>query len=615
MVRTKTSVFSQKMNSTSHESNGSRGQNIMAGSIIMLTLLVSALAMAPNVADPDLWGHVQFGRDVLNAKAIPETNGFSFTSHDYRWINHENLSEVCLAWTVDNFGNQGLLWGKFLLSLFVISSLLVFNLRNGVGLIPTCILTTLVAWNLGYHWSFRPQLSSFVCYTCLLILLQYCFVGWRGKWVFPFAQSFKRNDANTELNYSLSRLRFLWLAGLILFVWANSHGGYVAGLCLFIAYLGCRGIEVALSSRPHANKLLARFAMMGGVAVLATLVNPYSYRLPLWLLESLGSPRPEILDWSSSQLLSLVGFKFWALVIAAVVAIAGSRKSLDFTECFLLVITLWQALSHFRHVPFFAIAAGFFIGPHLNSVLQRLQGQASSDWQFNSLKSKIATATLVVLMFGALCIRLGDRLSQIKVERNQFPVDAFQFMSEQRLGGRLVVTYDWAQYAIGVFGVRENLRPGQALTEVAFDGRFRTCYPQEIVDMHFDLLFGDKTERHRSPGSKPIDPTRVLRYGAPNLVLIKRKGELSESVMETQTEHWVLLYEDQVAQLWGQRKIYDNPSSPTYISPEQRIRSDVKPLGYVEWPAMPTTRDDAHNQRESERERNHHPTFVTQVKR
>ena len=586
-------------------------RNFLSISVVALTILVSTLAMAPNVADPDLWGHVQFGRDVFQSGAIPETNGFSFTSNQYRWINHENLSELCLSWTVDSLGNQGLLWGKFLLSLFVIGSLICFNLRSGVGLVPTCLLTILVAWNLGYHWSFRPQLSSFICYTLLLLLLQFCFHGWRGHWALPFLNCCQRSDTTAVIDYSPYRLKFLWLAGLILFVWANSHGGYVAGLCIFIAYLGCRSLEVLATHWPDGWSLVKRLALMGIVGILATLVNPYSYRLPLWLLESLGDPRPEILDWSSSQLLSLVGFKFWALIGLVVVAVMGSKRSLDFTQCVILAVTLWQALSHFRHVPFFAIAAGFFVGPHLKSLLHRFS-EEQTEWQIDSPGKKWAAALVVLLLGGLLSFRLHDRLSHLQVRRSQFPVDAFQYMSDQRLGGRLVVTYDWAQYAIGVFGVPDQLRPGQPLTRVAFDGRFRTCYPQEIVDMHFDLLFGDKTERHRSPNSGDIDPTRVLRYGSPNLVLIKRSGELSESVLEEQTEEWVLLYEDQIAQLWGHRKIYDDPSKPTYISSEQRVRSVENLDGYVEWPALPINGDVHHNQEEIERERNdHQPTRVT----
>ncbi len=558
--------------------------------IIVLTILVSALAMSPSVADPDLWGHVQFGRDFLNTGSLETTTSYSFTSEGYRWINHENVSEIVMAWIVENLGPHGLIWGKFLLSLFVIGSILFFNLRSKVSLIPACVLTILVAWNLGYHWSFRPQLSSFFFFTVMVILLQLSFTGWRDHWHLKWFKPrlLMRDDSNDEIDYSWMHSRLLWIAPLLFFLWTNSHGGFVAGVCVYVAYLGCRAIEALSSYWPKGWGLVRRMSLMIAVAVLATLLNPYSYRLPAWLLESLGTPRPEILDWSSDQLFSMIGVKFWALVMVVAAAIAFSRRSLDFTQNVILAITLWQAVSHFRHVPFFAILAGFWAGPHLQSCFVRLtQLETDLNDGRESRMGRIAVAAAIVALMSLIGYQLSDRLGQLRVDRQVFPVDAVQFMHDNHLGGRLVVTYDWAQYSIAALCVEDNLQPGQPVSRVAFDGRFRTCYPQSIVDMHFDLLFGDKTKRSRSPESGPIDPTRVLRHGEPELVLIRRRGELSEQVMAMQTTEWTLLYQDNLAQLWGRQNKYDKTQSPYYVPLKRRIIGTEMPEGYVDWPALP----------------------------
>ena len=47
--------------------------NWLERAAILIVVLAGALAMSPSVADPDLWGHVQFGRDVLNEGWFPET--------------------------------------------------------------------------------------------------------------------------------------------------------------------------------------------------------------------------------------------------------------------------------------------------------------------------------------------------------------------------------------------------------------------------------------------------------------------------------------------------------------------------------------------------------------
>lgn len=563
--------------------------------------MAGALAMSPNVADPDLWGHVQFGRDVLNEGWFPETNPYSYNAEGYRWINHENFSEVIMAWTVDSIGSWGLVAGKFLLSLLVIGSILWTNARRGVSLIPNCIVGLLVAWNLGYHWSFRPQISSFVFFTLLVMLLNWSFFHWRDRWHLPLwgTRWFSRGTAQRdtwkpeELQYSNFHNRFLWLTPLLFFFWANSHGGFVAGLCIYAAYLGCRTLEAFGRRGKLGWGLARRMTLMGLVAVAATLLNPYSYQLQGWLIESLGQPRPEISDWSSDQLFSLIGLKFWALVVVSIVALLASRKSWDFAQTVILALTLWQAISHFRHVPFFAIACGFWIGPHVQSLFVRLgQAMNDSDPVLESRRGRWAAAIVCTLMMLVIGVQLKDRLTRLNVDRSQYPVDAFQYMHDHNLGGKVVVTYDWAQYLIGAFCTDEN-QSFQQPSRVAFDGRFRTCYPQELVDLHFDWLFAEKrgVERSRSPESPPCDPFRILSLKQPDLVLNRRFGELTESHMQQANEDWVLLYQDKIAQVWGRRSLFDDPGSSRYIPPQRRDISDRDVSGYVSWPAFPIIRD------------------------
>jgi hypothetical protein len=177
-------------------------------------------------------------------------------------------------------------------------------------------------------------------------------------------------------------------------------------------------------------------------------------------------------------------------------------------------------------------------------------------------------------------------LSELRVERDQYPVDAIAWMRDSGVHGRVVVTYDWAQYAIAALCTDEF--DSRRRSAVAFDGRFRTCYPQKVVDMHFDFLFGHSPHmpRNRSPQSPPIDPSRVLRHGSPDLVLLRRFGELTEVHMREQSADWALLYQDAVAQVWGRRTVYDIPGLPDWIPPELRQISDWRPAGSVMWPAI-----------------------------
>jgi len=49
----------------------------------------------------------------------------------------------------------------------------------------------------------------------------------------------------------------------------------------------------------------------------------------------------------------------------------------------------------------------------------------------------------------------------------------------------------------------------------------------------------------------------------------------------------VLLYQDEVAQVWGRSATYDDPGLATYIPPARRQVTDEVQIGSVNWPAMP----------------------------
>src|ERR1051326_9609012 len=63
----------------------------LCGVAALLTILVSS-----TVSDPDLWGHLRFGVDLLRTWHLSRADPYSFTS-DIAWINHEWLSELLLA--------------------------------------------------------------------------------------------------------------------------------------------------------------------------------------------------------------------------------------------------------------------------------------------------------------------------------------------------------------------------------------------------------------------------------------------------------------------------------------------------------------------------------------
>ncbi|MEE2642311.1 MAG: hypothetical protein VX768_16895 [Planctomycetota bacterium] len=551
-------------------------------------LLTATYSTSINVADPDLWGHVQYGQDVIADGRIHETTTYSFTAVGFRWINHENLAELTFAGIVDSIGPTGLLLFKFGLSLLVFGLVLRRLEKQQLHLLVIALSLLATANAISYFWSIRPQLFTFTFFTLMVALLNYCFHGWCDQ--FQLRRSTPEEldryvqQGVRPIPYSSKRLKCLWLAPLLFFLWANSHGGFVAGVAIYVAYLGLRSVETFLRFGKHGWGLVRRFALMAAVAVLATFLNPYGPGLHQWLLLSLGQPRPEITEWAATDFFGENGWRFGLVVLASLFSILFSRKPKDFTHMVLLGLTLWQAVEHHRHVPFFSIFFAFWLPVHFQSALERFRWiQVDTDKE-NAARSLpvFAGAVICVLILGVV---LCTRLTVIKVEKDRYPVAAFEFLKQNRIQGRMVVTYNWAQYAIAAFKQNPDVT-GRG--HISFDGRFRTCYPQQIVDMHFDFICGNggPEKRFRGADSGPYDGSRILEFGKPDLVIISRKQKHSTYMMSQVTDSWSLLYQDRLTQVWGRQSVFDDPQSPRFFGQPRREISDDIQQGYAAWPAI-----------------------------
>ncbi len=541
-----------------------RRRDLLERGMLILVLLCCGVALSKNYADPDLWGHVTYGRDLLR-HGLPATTTYSYTAEGHRWINHENLSEILLALGSDILGPRGLLLLKFGLGLIILGWMLRHARRTGVHRPLDFVVVLLVAANLMHFWSMRPQVFSYFLFALQMVLLNRCFAeGSEGR-----------------------QSRWLWLAVPLMLVWANTHGAFVAGYAILCVYLAGRSLEAwwrdGHQAWPRIGQNLA-VAMLSG---LATLLNPYGIELHRWLIQSLGSPRPEIIEWRAPELFSVVWLPLWVMVGAFVASVLLSKRPRDLTQLALLVLTLWQAVEHRRHIPFFAILFGFWVAPHLASAWQRFRRlHPAPQAESNSPPGVRWAIALVVCLAGLLVsTSLLQQLSTIPVKRNDYPVSAFEFMARRQLRGNLVVRFKWAQYAIAAFASQHP----QPRLRVAFDGRFRTCYPQEIVDMYFDFALGNHPSepRHRGPDSPPVDGFRLLRDAPTDLVLIDRQQPNTVQVMDALRGPWVLLYQDQLAQLWGRSDRFDNPQSPDFLPPEWRQITEDPQVGYAQWPALP----------------------------
>jgi hypothetical protein len=120
------------------------------------------------VADPDLWGHVRFGLDILESGQISRVDPYSYLTSGMPWINHEWLSEVMYAWAYLRGGTPGIVLLKAALGRLLF--LLLSRHLRSAGLRPIrAWIVVFIGFALSPGPSSRPTELHIPAFAMLLL--------------------------------------------------------------------------------------------------------------------------------------------------------------------------------------------------------------------------------------------------------------------------------------------------------------------------------------------------------------------------------------------------------------------------------------------------------------
>lgn len=417
--------------------------------------------------DPDLWGHLRFGLDAIEQRRIVQVDPYSYLTEGYRWINHEWLMEVLMgmAWLIGR--DTGLILLRVIVTWLTLG-LVFWRLVHSVKLpfIPAllvwlCVVLTTIWFSLVV----RPQVFTFLFFTCTLIIIDEAERG---------------------------RYRLLWLMPVIVALWVNLHGGFLAGC----GVLGVWTI-VHLFFNPQQWRSVAPPV---AVTALATLVNPYGYELLHFLLETATGDRPEIADWQPLPIRSPLGLIYLAVMSLAIWAGYVSPLPRNIVLMGLFGLVGMMPLVAIRHLPLMGIAFAIFIAPHVGAAWQASIGRQSRDVPIPRwLQPLPLVGSGFILLFG-MGMNQWSFISATSV-----PYHATTLLRESGFRGRLMCDFGWGQYLIWHLGPQ---------VRVGMDGRRETVYPpdiyEEYVDFHFGVGNWDAILRRQQP-----DAVLVGRGSAP----------------------------------------------------------------------------------------------------
>ena len=431
--------------------------------VIQAALGLVLLAVISNTrADPDLWGHVLFGRDAVTSGHLSTADTYSFTS-DRSWINHEWLAECAMFLTFALGGGPGLVILKTLVVLatvaFVFSGLTRQqsdpNARN--ALVALTIVATFPQTN-----HVRPQLFSIVAFACLLWLLVTDGSRWRVA-VIP----------------------------LVFATWVNLHGGWIVGGGVLLIW-----VLLTLPAKVERVQKVTLFACGVG-SLLATLVNPYGWRMWLFLQQTVGFGRAEITDWQPPYRLGLGFMALWVSVFAVAVVGAMRHWRSNDRELRRLAVVAMLAVGSFqvsRLLSFFVLAVVLLLGPDIAAAFTSWRAQRrSAPRATGRLATGVALVVLLALIVGA-GVASARNLACVRIGADEPEAEVVAIAKSRALRGRLAIWFDWGEYAIW------HLAPA---LRVSIDGRRETVYTDRVVASHLNFYYVPSTLQDFLTATRP----------------------------------------------------------------------------------------------------------------
>jgi hypothetical protein len=315
--------------------------------------------------DPDTMWQITVGQWIIEHRAVPETDVYSFTMRGQPWISTQWLAQVAYAKVFAMAGWSGpvvlattaiaatyALLAKFLSARLTETTTLVFIAAALALTVP--------------HLLARPHVLA-------LPLM--------AAWVGGLIAAADRRGAPS----------FWWLP--LMALWANLHGGFVFGLVLIapVAFDAVLNADVTLR-----KSLALRWAAFALAALVASCCTPYGWNslLASQKILGLGEALPLIMEWRPADFSSLGALEVCLLLGIGLALFRGIK--LPPMRIVLLLGLLHMALSQGRSGELLALLAPIILA----APLARQIGGAEASGTASPARGVLFASVAIALMAG-----------------------------------------------------------------------------------------------------------------------------------------------------------------------------------------------------------------------
>ena len=250
--------------------------------------------------DPDTMWQVTVGQWIIDHRAVPETDVYSFTMRGQPWISTQWLAQVLYAkaYAIAGWSGPVVLAASAIAATFaLLARLLSRHLTESTTLVFVAAALALTV----PHLLARPH-----------VLAMPVMVMWVGGLI---AAADRRAAPS------------FWLLPLMA-LWANLHGGFVFGLVLIAPV----ALDAVLGADATARtSLVLRWAAFAIAALAASCCTPYGWNalLASRKILALGSALPLIMEWEPANFGSIGAFEICLLLGHRARAVARHQAAAD----------------------------------------------------------------------------------------------------------------------------------------------------------------------------------------------------------------------------------------------------------------------------------------------
>jgi hypothetical protein len=358
--------------------------------------------------DPDTWWHLATGEWILDERAVPSTDPFSWTAAGREWVAHEWGSQTLFALIYRAVGPTGLL----VLSGLCIGAatlLLLRMARRSSGRWPSAVALGVWIYLSTITWSVRPHLLSVVLFALFLYVL-------------------------TEPREEVRRHRAWWLVGAS-FVWVNLHAAFIVGIGLLWLF--------ALVEAAKQKRGVGVFAPALAASVVA-LINPSGVGAYLHPFHIARVSAP-IDEWQPPGIRDPYEAVFVLLVVAVPWLLTVNKPRTPIGLRLTAVVLSIAALAAVKNVWLAAFALAPLLADGLDRPLRFLPDRDSAGSE-----RRVLLATVGIFVVAALAYATANLTGRSRGEllgEEEFPREAATRL-RQLPEGRMVNPYRWGGYLI-----------------------------------------------------------------------------------------------------------------------------------------------------------------------